>query len=123
MRTGRRIFISNVVVTLGVANFLRAAGRQQGVPPSFPGELPDASNSKRPADPSSLPPMASPKEQLKQSQKTLRRDADHLLDLAKELKDEIDKTEQTDVLSLSLVRKAEEIEKLAKQIKDLIRAA
>jgi hypothetical protein len=46
-----------------------------------------------------------------------------LVQLARELKDEADKTEQTDVLSLSLVHKAEEVEKLARQIKDLIRAA
>jgi len=45
------------------------------------------------------------------------------LQLAQELKGEADKTEQTSVLSLSLVHKAEEVEKLAKQIKGLARAA
>jgi hypothetical protein len=39
------------------------------------------------------------------------------------LKDEAYKTEQTDVLSLSLVHRAEEVEKLAKQIKDLVRGS
>jgi hypothetical protein len=46
-----------------------------------------------------------------------------LLQLAQELKDEADKTEQTDVLSLSLIHRAEEIEKLARQINGLARSA
>jgi hypothetical protein len=41
--------------------------------------------------------------------------------LAKDLKDESDKTPETDVLSLSMVKKAEDIEKLARQIKERIR--
>jgi hypothetical protein len=39
------------------------------------------------------------------------------------LKDETDMTPETDVLSLSLVKKAEDIEKLARQIRDRIRAS
>jgi hypothetical protein len=70
-----------------------------------------------------LPPAADTEAQLKESQKTLRRDADHLLQLAQELKDQAYETEQTKVLSLSLIHKSEEVEKLAKQIKDLVRAA
>jgi hypothetical protein len=36
-----------------------------------------------------------------------------------ELKDQVDKTDATSTLSLSVVKKAQQIEKLAKQIKDL----
>jgi hypothetical protein len=61
--------------------------------------------------------------QLQESQKNLRRIADRLLELAKKLKDEADKTEETSVLSLSLVHMGEEIEKFARQIKDLVQAA
>jgi hypothetical protein len=53
--------------------------------------------------------------------KNLREDADTLLQLAQELKDEAEKTEQTDMLSL--VRKAEEVEKLARHMKDLAKAS
>ena len=70
-----------------------------------------------------LPPRADPKVQLKEDQKELRRDVDHLLQMVKDLKDESDKTPETDVLSLSLVKKAEDIEKLARQIRDRIRAS
>jgi hypothetical protein len=40
-----------------------------------------------------------------------------LFQLASELKEQVEKTDSSQVLSLALVRKAEEIEKLAKEIK------
>jgi hypothetical protein len=126
METGRRYFLSNFAVILAGAKTLWAAGQQQ-LPPALPSQFPDASTSGRSRgrqqDELPLPPMADPKAQLKESQKNLRRDADRLLQLAAELKDEAYKTEQTDVLSLSLIHKSEEVEKLARQIKDLVRAA
>jgi hypothetical protein len=124
MQTGRRHFLSNFAVVLAGAKMLQAGGQQQ-LPPALPSQFPDASSpsNRRQLDDLPLPPMADPKVQLKESQKNLRRDADHLLQLANELKDEAYKTEQTDVLSLSLMHKAEDVEKLAHQIKDLVRAA
>ena len=123
METGRRYLLSNFAVILAGATSLWAGGQQQ-LPPPLPSQFPDASRgSGRSRDDIPAPPMADPKVQLKESQKNLRRNADHLLQLANELKDEAYKTEQTDVLSLSLFHKAEEVEKLAKQIKDLVRAA
>ena len=47
----------------------------------------------------------------------------HHLQMAQDLKNESDKTPETDVLSLSLVKKVEDIEKLARQIRDRIRAS
>ena len=47
----------------------------------------------------------------------LRRDTDKLLKLSVELKAYVDKSDEN-VLSLDVVRKAEEIEKLAKSVKD-----
>jgi hypothetical protein len=47
----------------------------------------------------------------------LKSDTDKLLKLAVELKDYVDKTNE-DVLSLDVVKKAEEIEKLAHSVKD-----
>ena len=95
------------------------------MPPDSIPQIPDASNSSGRPRRDDLPGSAGPdpKVILKESQKNLRRDADRLLQLAKELKDEAYKTEQTEVLSLSLVHKAEEVEKLARQIKDLVRTA
>jgi hypothetical protein len=69
-----------------------------------------------------VPAMADPKARLKEEQKILRRDVNRLLQLVEDLKSESDKTPETDVLSLSLVKKTEDIEKLARQIRDRIRA-
>jgi HAMP domain-containing protein len=53
-------------------------------------------------------------------QKQLVKDTDKLLSLATDLKSEVDKTNK-DVLSVEVVKKAEEIEKLAKSVKDRMR--
>jgi hypothetical protein len=123
MKTGRRFFLSGVAATLAGTRALVAAdqGPQRREPNRIP-QVPDASSANG-ADDVPLPPRADPKVQLKEDQKELRRDVDHLLQLAKDLKDESDKTPETDVLSLSLVKKAEDIEKLARQIRDRIRAS
>jgi len=47
----------------------------------------------------------------------LKKDTDRLLKLSVELKEYVDKSDEN-VLSLDVVRKAEEIEKLAKSVKD-----
>jgi hypothetical protein len=123
MKTGRRFFLSGVAATLAGTRALLAGGQgQQRRDPSRVPQLPDASNSSGGED-VPLPPRADPKVQLKEGRKELRHDVDHLLQLAKDLKDESDKTPETDVLSLSLVKKAEDIEKLARQIRDRIRAS
>jgi hypothetical protein len=121
MHTARRYFLSNLVFVLVGAQTLWAKDQRQGNPPRIP-RIPDGSATNGPLEDPTFPPP-DPKEQLKQSQKNLRRNADRLVQLARELKEEADKTEQTNVLSLSLVHKAEEVEKLARQIKDLVRAA
>jgi len=50
-------------------------------------------------------------------QAALKADTDKLLKLAKELKDSVDKSNEN-VLSLDVLKKAEEIEKLAHSVKD-----
>lgn len=123
MKTGRRFFLSGVAAALAGTRALLAAdqGPQRHEPSHIP-QVPDASSANG-ADEVPLPPRADPKVQLKEDQKELRRDVDHLLQMVKDLKDESDKTPETDVLSLSLVKKAEDIEKLARQIRDRIRAS
>jgi hypothetical protein len=54
-------------------------------------------------------------------QKHLVQDTDKLLALAKELKEEVDKSNE-DTLSVDVVKKAGEIEKLAKNVKDRMRS-
>jgi|NGEPerStandDraft_6_1074524.scaffolds.fasta_scaffold372483_1 hypothetical protein len=125
MQTARRSFLSMIVVTLAGVRVLFAKGQGDG--PRMPMSQPDPGWSGREIPRTQIDNPVSRQrnltEQLKQNQKDLRRDVDQLLELAKELKNESDKTEQTNVMSLSLIRKAEEIEKLARQIKGLVRAA
>jgi hypothetical protein len=56
-----------------------------------------------------------------QRQKQLVDDTNRLLSLATELKEEVDKSSK-DTLSISVIKKAEQIEKLAKSVKDKMKA-
>jgi hypothetical protein len=56
----------------------------------------------------------------KKRQEEIRRDTQKLYQLATELKDAVDKTNEN-MLSLEVVKKADEVEKLAKKVKDKMR--
>jgi hypothetical protein len=122
MKTGRRFFLSGIAVALAGAGGLLDAEQRRGNlgPPNT--QIPDASGSAGGTE-TVQPPRADPKVQLKEDQKILRHDVDRLLQMVKELKTESDNTPETEVLSLSLVKKTEDIEKLARQIRDRIRAS
>jgi len=73
----------------------------------------------RPAEDDANPPnKPSTKAILEDNQKDIKKNIEKLFDLASQLKDQVEKTDSTTVLSLALVKKAEEIEKLARQIKE-----
>jgi hypothetical protein len=57
------------------------------------------------------------KQMAKERQAAIQRDADKLLALATELREYVDKTNEH-ILSLNVMKKAEEIEKLARQVKE-----
>jgi len=80
-----------------------------GVAPSFGDSSPDAAMAAKMS-----------KERNADRQKTIVSETNQLLDLAKQLKDAVDKSDK-DQLSLQVVRKAEEIEKLAKDVKSKMR--
>jgi prephenate dehydrogenase len=65
------------------------------------------------------PPPFDPKKIQEQNQKTIVQDIQRLYKLAGELKDEVEKTDSTKTLSLPMIQKAKEVEKLAKQIASL----
>jgi hypothetical protein len=54
----------------------------------------------------------------KQNQTEIRLEVQKLSELVAELKEQVDKSDATSTLSISVVKKAQQIEKLAKQIKD-----
>lgn len=65
------------------------------------------------------PPMPdAEKKALEENDKSMKKKVERLYQLASELKDQVDKTDSSKVLSLDLIKKAEEIEKLAHDIKN-----
>jgi hypothetical protein len=73
----------------------------------------------RPGDDEPNPNAKSPtKVLLEENQKDIKKNVEKLFDLATQLKDQVEKTDATAVLSLAMVKKAEEIERLARQIKE-----
>jgi len=93
----------------------------------FQDPLQDSARGRRrreaPDDPSNdadspKPHSSGSKALLEERQKNIKKDVDKLYSLATQLKAEVDKTDSTSVLSLAMLKKAEEIEKLARQIKD-----
>jgi hypothetical protein len=109
METTRRFFLrmaGPLAVLLGAsAPLLAALSGQQA--PTLPG-LPEDGTA-----------TLDPKAAMKEDQKNMRKDVEKLFALAQELKEQVEKTNPSAVLSLALVRKAEEIEKLAHQIQKL----
>ncbi len=75
---------------------------------------------RRPMDaaPDTPPIPGAEKRMLEDNEKDIKKKVEKLYELATELKAEVEKTDSSKVLSLSLVRKAEEIEKLAREIKN-----
>ena len=69
-------------------------------------------------DDPNLPAKATTKAVLEENQKDIKKNVEKLFDLATQLKDQVEKTDSTTILSVALVRKAEEIERLARQIKE-----
>jgi hypothetical protein len=92
-------------------------GLSAGLSFSQPQELP------RQPQPIQLPPPDFPnppspeKRMPEENNKDTRKKVDRLYQLAAELKAEVDKTDSANVLSLNLLKKAEEIEKLAHEIR------
>jgi hypothetical protein len=85
------------------------------VPPAF-GQPPE------PSDPMQRQRLAKmEKARNSDRQKRLVQDTDKLLSLAKDLKEQVDKSNE-DTLSVDVVKKAAEIEKLAKSVKDRMRS-
>ncbi len=65
------------------------------------------------------PSRPDPKAIARANQVTIKTDITKLYEMVSELKEQVDKTDATATLSISIVKKAQQIEKLAKQIKEL----
>lgn len=110
-----------LLLAVGCLGTQSIAARQTGQANPFPDQTPPFG---APKDPNDLDARRREEKQEKgrnaERQKRLVSDTDKLLALAKELKDEVEKSNK-DTLSVDVVKKASEIEKLARTVKDRMR--
>lgn len=120
MDVRRRLFLTALVpgAVLAGASFTALASR-----------LADAAQAQNPRaipppnQPPALTAVAPPSSaQLRQNERDIRKDVDQLFSLAQELKNLSAKSDAAQELSVGLIQKTEEIEKLAKKIRDLARS-
>lgn len=69
-------------------------------------------------DPDVVPMKSPTKAMLEANEKDIKKNIEKLYQLATDLKTEVEKTDSSQILSLALVKKADEIEKLAHDIKN-----
>ena len=119
----KRSFITQVMTwalgaplaLLGIQAFAQLPSQQSSQNP-----IPQHANPNDPF-PDNNGPTIDEKKILKQNDETIKGDVEKLYDLASDLKKEVEKTDSVNVLSLPMIQKAEQIEKLAKQVKNLAR--
>jgi peptidoglycan hydrolase CwlO-like protein len=113
MRESRRTLLRTLMGIAAVFSLpsTAALGQDPFPKPPSPG---------RPDDDEPLNPnMKSPKKiRLEENQKDIKKDIAKLFDLASQLKEQVEKTDATAVLSLAMLKKTEEIERLARQIRE-----
>jgi hypothetical protein len=100
--------------------YMVAAGMPAGILALLPAAQvpsPRPQNPQQQKDDDSNSPKIDPKLILEANQKEIKKNVERLYDLASELKAEVEKTDAVRVLSIAMLRKADEIEKLAKEIK------
>lgn len=119
MESRRRLLMTAV----GALGFLAVkppviAGQTQGRNPPMPRVYPNG------RDPNTTPGNDEPtrldlKAIQQENQRKLRADVSKLFEMAADLKVGVERTDATSTLSVSLIKQAQEIEKLAKQIRNL----
>ena len=125
MDTNRRNFLTAIIpLTLGAplgcfsSDFAKI---QNPLPPRPPGaQSPGATKVEEPSNPEI---RLGSKDVLKQNQRQIEENVEKIYKLAGDLKDEVEKTDASNTLSLGMIQKAEQIEKLAKQVKNLARGS
>jgi hypothetical protein len=113
----RRSFLTGLVV-MGTVTVLTVVATRAQAPevPLSPRASQDKSGA--PVAPPESPNLPSAdKRMLEANEKEIKKKVERLYELATELKAEVDKTDSSKVLSLTLLKKTEEIEKLARDIR------
>ena len=110
MEPRRKFLTALLICGTGALSGRLAAMSQNPLPgPQKPGQ--------KDKDEDNANPKFDPKLTLEANKKDIKKDVEKLFQLASELKNEVEKSDSVQVLSLAMVKKAEEIEKLAKEIR------
>ncbi len=111
MRESRRRFLTLFLVSgvplAAIQSGIRAQARPRQNPPR-PGQQREENGEE---------PKVDSKAMLEANQKDIKKSIERLFQLASELKAEVEKTDSVKVLSVAMLKKAEDIEKLAKEIR------
>jgi hypothetical protein len=111
----RRTFLAGIVLVGACTGLAGNAARGQNpLPPQGPPRNPTGEH--QDSDAPAVP--AADKKVLENNDKDIKTKVERLYFLANELRVEVEKTDSSKVLSMTLVKKAEEIEKLAHDIKN-----
>ena len=111
MYLSRRVFIAP---SLGASvNTVWAA--QDDPPPQFPPPFP------RPEPPESPRNKKRDRVMLKANREAVNKDVTRMSELVDALQKQLKESDTTDILSIDVIRKSEEIEKLARHVRDLVR--
>jgi hypothetical protein len=119
----RRAFVGALAATpllAWVGDLMAKTFQYPGFPPPNAGQSPgDASQGPPGVAPMPPPPKIDPRMVLKYHQQQLKQAVNNLYDLARKLRNQVNKTDSTEVLSLDMLHTTEKIEKLAKHIREL----
>lgn len=117
----RRAFVGALAATpllAWVGNLMAKTLHTAGFPDpnQFPGSTPQGPPGMPPIPPA---PKIDPHRVMEYHQKQLKKDVNHLYDLARKLRNQVNKNDPAKVLSLDMLHTTEKIEKLAKHIRQL----
>ena len=114
-RMGTRRGFLRAVAATGLAAGVWASQLAAQIPKEMESKRPTPGQTTVPDNPN----MPSPeKRALEENEKDIKKKVEQLYKLATELKAEVDKTDSSKVLSLTMLKKTEEIEKLARDIRN-----
>ncbi len=115
LRERKSLRLAEVALLL-VFSGVAAHGQVMGPPPDA--STPAGPQRREPEDPWTVQQKKElAKKQNEARQQEIKKDTDKLLELATELKEYVDKT-NSDILSMDVIKKAEQIEKLAKSVRE-----
>jgi hypothetical protein len=111
------VVVGTVAELIAMRTWAGPLGQRRGMPVAPTPSDPDGGQN-APAGPN-LDPRIDPKQILQHNDSQIHDNIEKLYFLAAELRAEVEKTDSQVILSLAMVQKCEQIEKFAKQIKNL----